>query len=99
MGSSKEFPSDVIANVWNYDEAWRVEWLENGRLMGQMKQFTGFDPMSSAICANKKQVVYDWISPVKTDHLFRCTPTRNDAKVTVRVTDRFGNVYQSVVNR
>ena len=99
VGSSKEFPSDVIANVWNYDEAWRVEWLENGRLMGQMKQFTGFDPMASAICANKKQVVYDWISPVKTDHLFRCTPTRNDAKVTVRVTDRFGNVYQSVVNR
>ena len=54
--------------------------------------------MASAICANKKQVVYDWISPVKTDHLFRCTPTRKGARVTVRATDRFGRVYQATVN-
>ena len=97
VGASTEFPTDVVANVWNYDEAWRVEWLEDGKLMGQMTQFTGFDPMASKICANKEQVVYDWISPVKTDHLFRCTPTRKDARITVRVTDRFGRVYQEEV--
>ena len=27
-GSSDEYPSDIIANVWNWDEQWKVEWYE-----------------------------------------------------------------------
>lgn len=32
-GTSKEFPKDIIANVWNWDKNWKVEWLENGKVM------------------------------------------------------------------
>ncbi len=96
-GASKEYPNDIIANVWNYDRQWKVEWLENGKVMGRMTQFTGFDPEAAAICADKEKVEYDWISPVKTGHLFRATPKNPNAKITVRATDRFGRVYEEEI--
>lgn len=36
---------NVIANVWNYDPAWKVEWFEEGNLKGEMVQYGGIDPM------------------------------------------------------
>ena len=96
-GRCEEYPADIVANVWNWDNLWKVEWLEDGKPMGEMTRFTGFDPEAKAICADKKRVVYDWISPVKTEHLFRATPKNPKAKLEVRVTDRFGNVYRQAV--
>lgn len=43
---------------------------------GEMSRFTGYDPEAKAICADKERVEYDWISPVKTEHLFRATPKK-----------------------
>jgi hypothetical protein len=97
VGESKDFPDCVVANVWNYDKRWRVEWLENGKVMGEMTKFTGYDPYASALCADRSIVKYDWISPFTTEHLFRAVPANPKAKIEVRVTDRFGNVYQDVV--
>ena len=93
-GTSKDHPNDIIANVWNYDDQWKVEWLENGKLMGRMTQFTGYDSEAAAICADKKKVEYDWIAPAQTTHLFRATPKNAGARITVRATDRFGRVYE-----
>lgn len=92
-GSSSEFPADVIANVWNWDKNWKVEWLENGILMGEMTHFTGNDPLAEKLCSDKEKMKYDWISVNPTDHLFRATPTKIGSKVEVKVTDRFGHVY------
>ncbi|MCS3313489.1 hypothetical protein NXX38_16950 [Bacteroides sp. BFG-637] len=25
----------MIANIWNWDVKWKVEWLENGKVMGK----------------------------------------------------------------
>ena len=63
-----------------------------------MTHFTGFDPEARAICSDKKRVVYDWISPVQTEHLFRATPKNPKAKIEVRVKDRFGRVFTEKVN-
>lgn len=95
VGTSDEYPGDVIANVWNWDENWKVEWYENGSRIGEMERYTGYDPEAKAICSDKKKVVHDWISPVKTGHLFHATPKNPMAKIEVRVTDRFGNIYRS----
>ena len=38
-GSSDEYPSDIIANVWNWDDLWKVEWYENGQRMGEMQKY------------------------------------------------------------
>jgi len=42
-------------------------------------------------------VKYEWISPVLTEHLFHATPRNKNAKIEVKVTDRFGNVYTEAV--
>lgn len=95
-GSEAEYPDDIIANVWNYDKQWKVEWLEDGKVMGEMTRYDGYDPKAKAICADKERVVYDWIYPVTTPHLFRATPKNKDAKIIVRATDRFGNIYEAI---
>ncbi len=96
-GSCEECPADVVANVWNYDTAWKVELLENGKKTADMVQFTGYDPISKAHCSDREVVLYEWISAIPNDHMFRATPTIEGSKRQVRVTDRFGNVYISDV--
>ena len=88
---------DIIANVWNWDEKWKVEWYEDGKRMGEMIRFTGYDPDAEAICSDKERVQYDWISPVQTSHLFRATPRSKTSKVEIKVTDRFGNVFSQLL--
>lgn len=97
-GISDEYPSDIIANIWNWDEQWKVEWYENGKRMGEMQQYKGYDPMAKAICSDKEKVKYDWISPVMTEHLFHATPHDKKAKIEIKVTDRFGNVYTQTID-
>ena len=94
VGVSEDYPEYILANVWNWDENWKVEWYENGKCMGEMEHFTGFDPEAKAICSDKKRVEYDWISPIKTEHMFRALPKNGSASMEVCVTDRFGNVYK-----
>ena len=93
VGASKEQPNDIIANVWNYDKKWKVEWIENGKVMGEMTHFTGYDPSAEAFCSDTTKVKYDWISPTPTEHLFKATPRDANATIQVKVTDRFGHVY------
>lgn len=97
VGASDERPDDIIANVWNWDELWKVEWYEDGKYMGAMERFEGYDPEAKIICSDKERVVYDWIMPIKTEHLFRATPTNKNAEIEICVTDRFGNIYKEKV--
>lgn len=91
-GASEEYPDAVIANVWNYDPEWKVEWCEDGKVMGEMRQYTGYDPYAALMCRDKSRIKYDWIGPTKTGHLFMAVPADPDAEITVKVTDRFGAV-------
>ena len=92
-GASEEYPDAVIANVWNYDPLWKVEWCEDGKVMGMMEKFTGFDPYAAVMCRDKEKIRYEWIGPTRTEHLFKAVPTNPESDITVRITDRFGNVY------
>lgn len=98
VGASEQFPTDVIANVWNWDEKWKVEWLENGKYMGSMTRYEGIDPYADKVCKEKKKTMQSWIAATNTEHLFRATPIDATAEITIRVTDRFGNVYTQKVN-
>lgn len=95
VGSSEKYPADIIANVWNYDPQWRVEWLENGKVMGEMTRFDAQDPLALQRTADKSKLRYSWIGASVTPHLFRATPVNPKAKISIRATDRFGNVYQT----
>ncbi len=96
-GTVEECPTDVVANVWNYDSAWKVELLENGKKTADMERITAYDPISKAHCSDREVVKYEWIYPMTNDHMFHATPKIEGSKRQVRVTDRFGNVYISDV--
>ncbi len=98
-GASSQHPADIIANVWNWDEEWKVEWLENGKNMGAMTRYEGIDPYADNMCNEKKKTIQSWIAATSTGHLFRATPAEADSDIVIRVTDRFGNIYtQNVTN-
>jgi len=92
-GSNAEFPDDIIVNVWNWDKNWKIEWFENGKNMGEMTRFEGIDPKVTEMCSNKEKLEFNWISPIKTDHIFRATPQNKNSKIKINATDSFGNTY------
>ncbi len=92
-GWLKDEPQAVVANVWNWDSKWSVEMWENGVKTATMERFTGYDKAAYELCSDKEKVVYDWIGPVQTPHLFKAVPTNVDADIEIRVIDRFGNQY------
>lgn len=94
VGKIKEKPASFSVNVWNWDPQWKVEWLEDNVVKGEMQREVSFDPWSVELHAGAdKPVKRGWVDPVLTDHIFFATPSQPTSKITVRVTDRFKNVY------
>ncbi|MCD8081656.1 MAG: calcineurin-like phosphoesterase C-terminal domain-containing protein [Bacteroides sp.] len=94
-GSSASYPGDLLANVWNWDKDWTVEWTENGKVMGAMERISACDPKAEALCADKEKLEFPWISAMPNEHMFRATPHDPSAVLSVRATDRFGHIYES----
>lgn len=93
VGANSDYPNDITVNVWNWDKDWKVEWFEDDSYMGVMEQCESFDPKVVEMCADKDKLEFKWISPMKTDHMFKGTPKKPNSKITIKVTDRFGNVF------
>lgn len=88
---------NVIANVYNYDPAWKVELFEDGRPLGEMERYWGVDPHAGGIYPEGGCPLYDWLCCGETHHLFRGRITDPGAEIRVVVTDRFGNRYEKRV--
>jgi len=93
IGSDAQNPDYFIANVFNYDAAWKVEWLENGELKGEMTQYWSIDPAAQNLYKPGSSKKFSWLRAGSTHHLFKAKPVNANAKISVRVTDRFNNVY------
>ncbi len=91
-------PAHFAVNVWNWDPAWKVEWLEDGKQMGAMQQVTALDPLSVALhLGEAKPEKHTWVEPLYTDHLFVAKPSAAAKQITVVATDRFNKVYKEEV--
>ena len=91
-------PGEIAVNVWNWDSRWKVIWLEDGVVKGPMQQRTGLDPLATELMLGKSLPVQQkWVEPTLNDHLFFAKPSAGAKKITIRVTDRFGNVYEELV--
>jgi hypothetical protein len=87
-------PAAIMANVWNWDAKWKVEWFEDGAPKGAMTQYLGYDPIAYDLYNGpEKPMRHKGTEPVLTEHLFIAEPGANAASVTVKVTDRFGISY------
>lgn len=94
VGSSKEYPNDIIVNIWNWDKNWTVEWTENGEKRGEMTQFTGIDPVTEKAFADNEKKDFEWLSAVPTEHLFKATPQFDDSEIEIIAIDGFGEIYK-----
>ena len=45
-GADKNAPDELVANVWNWDPKWQVEWVADGVPRGPMARRTGLDPLA-----------------------------------------------------
>ena len=81
----------VSANVWNWDTAWSVEYFLDAKPMGQLKNQTGFDPLS--VTLYKGDLLPEgrhFPEPHMTDHLFIAEFEAGPRKIKVVAKDRFG---------
>lgn len=97
-GKLKDNPDEVVANVWNWDLQWKVEWFEDGVLKGQMEQRTTLDPWAIELYAGADMPKkHKFVEPTMTDHLFFAKPSTGAKEIKVQATDRFGNVFSDVI--
>ena len=98
---TKNNPDCVVLNVWDYDSEWKLEWFEDGKAMGQMKQVLDFSPNHAA----ELDAVYAGTgsepSPHKLTsvaiHYFAAKPSEGTKEIKIVITNRFGKSWTETV--
>ena len=94
-----DYPGEVIANVWDYDPEWKVEYFEDGKKVRDMERFKAQDPLAKELYKDPASLKRNWVYAAPTENMFR-TKYSSDAKtLEVRVTDRFGRTYSKKIDR
>ena len=84
----------MIANVWNWDPQWKVEYFLDGKPMGILQNEIGFDPLAVTLYkGDQLPAGRHFPEPRQTDHLFVAHFQPSVKQVKVVATDRFGNVF------
>ncbi len=95
-GSDRRAPHEIVANVWDADDAWTVVWYEGADRRGSMARRLGFDPRSVAEHTGDDLPTHrPWVDPYPTYHLYYAPVEADHGPIRVEATDRFGRVYTS----
>lgn len=92
----------VMANVFAYDDDWKVEFFENGSplVAGRVTAEDPFHTLAYDLPAFRKNGSAGKNSMSnRTMHMFQAKAQTANAPVTVRVTDSFGQVYEHTIQR
>lgn len=92
------YPGYIVANVWDYDPEWKVEYFEDGKKTCDMEQFTGKDMKARELYKDPSSLKRNWVYAADTDHLFKAPMTKGAKKLEVKVTDRFGRTYTKTIH-
>ena len=94
--------NEVLINVWNYDKKWKVEVTENGQPL-KVTRVRVKDPLHivsySAQRLNRNAVPTEDFVTTLTAHMFKVKASSPTSTLQIRVTDRFGKVYQESMVR
>lgn len=94
-GVIEDKPEYFMANIWNHDERWTIEWFEDGVGKGSLEKYTGQDASAIELYKGKeKPLRHKGVEPNTTDHLFIAKPSANAKEIKVVAKDRFGNVFE-----
>lgn len=93
-GSDANHPDELFANVWGFNERWKVAWYEDGMKKGLMERRLGMDPEAVQLFKGPDLPHrHKWIEPGPTDHLFYAKPSPAAKEIMVEATDDAGRVY------
>lgn len=95
-GESEKYPDAVIANVWDYDDEWTVEWYQDGVRMGAMERIRECSPTFRAQIARyyeKNKDKSTFRQPFENNHYFKAVPQAG-SQVTIVVKSRFGKEWK-----
>lgn len=89
----------LIANVWNWDPEWKVEYFLDNQAKGIMENQIGYDPLAVELYkGDQLPLGRTFPEPRKTDHIFVAHFDPSVKKVRVEATDRFGQKYTAELN-
>lgn len=87
--------NSIIANIWNADDNWKVEAYENGK---KVKDLVALDKKMEDAWSLGYHIGVVGRNPASyrsaAKHLYLHKMIDPDAKIEIRATDRFGNVYK-----
>ena len=90
-GSDRSAPEEIVANIWDWDPAWEVVWIEDGIRKGSMARRRGSDPLSVALHTGPEHPAkHPWVEPYVTDHLFYAPVAAGASAIIVEATDASG---------
>ncbi len=89
----EDYPGWAVAHVWDYDDAWKVEYWEDGVKICDMERFSGKDPVAKAEFADPSQYKISWVACWPTPNLFKAKFNPDAEKHEVRIIDRFGRIH------
>ena len=93
-GSDPQAPTEIVANIWDWDPEWTVVWYEGGDRRGPMARRTGRDPLSATLHTGPELPPRrTWVEPYATSHLFYAPAAEDARDLRVEATDRFGRTY------
>ena len=86
-----------MGNVWNWDEEWKVEWMENGSCMGEMRGCEGLDGGGVEGFWDGEKMGGGWVNGLGRNDLFKGVGKDKKGGIEVVVRDGLGCVYKEVV--
>ena len=90
-------PEGIVANVWDWDSEWKVEWFQDGKPMGSMDKVREYSPLHIAEMKAKYEALgqepSSWKGTKAAEHYFAATPSQYAKTVTVSVTNPFGQSW------
>lgn len=94
--------NEVLINIWGYDDQWQIEVSENGEAL-DVARVKMLDPLHiisyDALRLNVGAQPTGAFVTTESAHLFKVTASAPDSTLEIKVTDRFGRVYNESMER
>ena len=93
------YPGQIVANVWDFDPEWKVEYYEDGVKVCDMERFKAQDPLAVDLYKDPSSLKRSWVYAAPTENMFKAQISEGAKVLEVRVTNRFGKTFTKTINR
>ena len=99
-GESRFNPDCYLANVWDYDEDWKVEWVQDGTAMGTPELVADVAPTFIEDIEKKfgDKPIPKYKQPRKNIHYFAVKPSDDASVIEISVTAPDGRHWAKEFN-